>query len=449
MVQRTRLRVGVLLCAVLAACSGPSCSDPAKTYVVYATGSNGGSSAGTSPGAGGSGGSVGGTAPSAGGSVGGTAPGAGGSTAGTSGAGGSVGGVVLDQTGNPVYDLLGSYKDWLSSAGDPTTRLNEDRALADNIVTWQMPHGGFFKRDKSFYSVAWNGSAARSDWLGDDGGEIGTIDNDGTVIELLFLADVYGRSGDSTHRDSARMALDFLLAMQYPSGGFPQVYPARAGGSYSNHVTFNDNAMVRVLLLFDQAAKLVPPLGQDLFTPEQLGRLPGAIAGGIDYIVSSQIVQNGAPTVWCAQHDETTYAPVGARSYELPSKSGSESAGVVAFLMTQPQSPEIATSVQAALFWYDSDAVKVPNTAYVSRPAGSTDDNYNPIQPQPGSTMWYRFYDLASDVGFFSGRLPTDNPPGVGKKYDIMEIEAERRYGYSWGGSWGTRLLDYAASVGY
>jgi PelA/Pel-15E family pectate lyase len=60
--------------------------------------------------------------------------------------------------------------------------------------------------------------------------------------------------------------------------------------------------------------------------------------------------------------------------------------------------------------------------------------------------MWYRFYDVHQNVGFFSGRLP---PAGTGKKYDIMEIEAERRYGYQWGGNYGTNILNYADSVGY
>jgi PelA/Pel-15E family pectate lyase len=63
--------------------------------------------------------------------------------------------------------------------------------------------------------------------------------------------------------------------------------------------------------------------------------------------------------------------------------------------------------------------------------------------------MWCRFYDLDQDVCFFSGRLPTDNPPGTGKQYDIMDIEPERRYGYQWGGSYGATLLSYSDSVGY
>ena len=69
-------------------------------------------------------------------------------------------------------------------------------------------------------------------------------------------------------RDAARKALDFLLTMQYPTGGFPQVYPERPG-TYSNYVTFNDDAMVRVMILLDQAIKQVAPLNMDVFSDAQ------------------------------------------------------------------------------------------------------------------------------------------------------------------------------------
>lgn len=351
--------------------------------------------------------------------------------------------VTLDQAGNPVYGLLDGYTSWLGGS------LAVDETLANNMITWQMPHGGFDKNKVSVYGAPWDGSSSRSGWTGEGGSEIGTIDNGGTTTELMFLADVYARSGNAKYRDSARAAFEWLLTMQYPSGGFPQVYPARAGSSYSNHVTFNDDAMVRALLLLKEAVDGKAPLDGDLFTTDQLARAEAAIANGVEYILNAQIVQAGVRTVWCAQHDPTTFEPHGARSYELPSKSGSESAGVVEFLMTQPQTEQVRAAAQAALAWYASNAVKVEGTRYVSRPSSSTDDNYNPIQPSSGSTMWYRFYDLDQDVGFFSGRLPTDNPPGVGKKYDIMEIEPERRYGYQWGGAYGVPLLEYAASVGY
>jgi len=368
---------------------------------------------------------------------------------GSGGAGGSTAAPILDQTGNPIYNLLSTYKSWLSTAADDAAKLTADKTMADNIITWQMPHGGWYKNDKSVYAAPWNGSAARSGWTGANGVELGTIDNNATVTEMMFLADVYRRSSDTKYRDSARKGMDFLLTMQVASGGFPQVYPARTGTLYSNYVTFNDNAMARVLILLDQTVKQVSPLGGDLFTADELAKLAPAIARAVDFILKAQIAEAGVKTVWCAQQDPVTYVPKGARSYELPSKSGQESVGVITFLMTQPQTADIKAAVEAAVAWYKSDKVKVADTAYVSRPSGSTDDMYDPIQSRPGSTMWYRFYDLDQDVGFFSGRLPSDNPPGVGKQYDIMQIEPERRYGYQWGGSYGTPLFAYTDHVGY
>lgn len=361
----------------------------------------------------------------------------------------------LNQSGNPASSELNTYSVLLSSSGDEAAKLAADKAKADIILTWQTKEGGFYKHITDSkagagtrYSVAWTSGSKSSTWLGVNGEDLGTIDNDATTSELLFLADVYKRSGDTKYRDAARKTLDFLLLMQYASGGFPQVYPARAGTSYSNYVTFNDDAMARVMLVLDQVARKTAPLDSaDLFTAEQYSKLSAAIAKGIDFILKSQIVQNGVKTVWCAQHDPVSHAPKEARSYEWPSKSGKESVGIVGYLMSQPQTPEIKAAVQAALAWFRSSAVQVADTAYVNRPSGNTDDTWNPIQKQTGSVMWYRFYDLDTDTGFFSGRTAAEG--GKGKQYNIMDIEAERRYGYSWGGAYAASLLTYASSVGY
>ncbi|HEY8567740.1 pectate lyase [Microbulbifer sp.] len=348
---------------------------------------------------------------------------------------------MLPQTGNPIYGELDNYKSWKGSS------LAADQTLADNMITWQMPHGGFYKYGVSKYAAPWDGSSARADWTGADGVELGTIDNDATVTELMFLADVYQRSNDSRYRDAARNALEFLLTMQYESGGWPQVYPARTGTTYSNHVTFNDGAMARVLILLDQAQRQEAPLNGDLFSADQRTRIATAIDKGVEFILKAQIEQAGAKTVWCAQHDPVNYEPRQARSYELVSKSGKESMLVTAFLMSQPQTAEVEDAVRAALAWYRSEAVKQVDTAYIKRSSGSSDDTYNPIQDKTGSTMWFRFYDLGQDVGFFSGRSVAEG--GMGKQYDIMAIEPERRYGYEWGGDYGTPLINYADSVGY
>jgi PelA/Pel-15E family pectate lyase len=408
--------------------------------------SPGGATSGGSPATGGTSGA--GSGGSAGLGIGGAA-GAGGAAGGSGGAGGSAGAVILDQTGNFIYGQLDTYKTWLSTASGDAAKLTADRAFADNMLSWQIPNGGFDKGGATRYTARWNGSAPRSAWTGANGVEVGTLDNDATVTEIMFLADVFKRSAATSYRDGARRALDFILTMQYPSGGFPQVHPARANVEYSSYVTFNDDAMARALVLLLQVTRQAAPLDGELFTADQRARAATAVTKGVGYILAAQIVQGGTKTVWCAQHDPTSHVPRGARSYELPSKSGKESVGVVGFLMTQPQTPEIAAAVRAAIAWFKSDAVRKANTAYVSRPSSSTDDNYNPIQSRSGSTMWCRFYDVTEDRCFFSGRLATDNPPGNGKQYDIMAIEPERRYGYEWGGAYGTRLFMYTDSVGY
>lgn len=369
---------------------------------------------------------------------------------------------TLSQDGNPIYAEMGTYKTLLSTSGDDAAKLAADKAKADIIITWQTDEGGFYKHISDSkagagtkYSTAWVSGSKSSSWLGAGGVSLGTIDNDATTSELMFLADVYKRSGDTKYRDAARKTLDFLLTMQYPSGGFPQVYPARADTSYSNYVTFNDDAMARVMLVLDQTAKKVAPLDSaDLFTDAQRAKLDTAIAKGVEFILKAQIVQNGVKTVWCAQHDPVTYAPLGARAYELPSKSGKESVLVTAFLMSRPQTAEVAAAVKGALAWYNSSAVKLANTAYEK--TNSKANKTNPFIAQAGSTTWYRFYELNSDTPIFSGRLPNasdcEKPEPFatcrGKQADIMQIEYERRYGYEWGGSYGTTLFTYAQKAG-
>ncbi|MEN3109806.1 pectate lyase [Uliginosibacterium paludis] len=431
--------ISLLLCAALAACGGGGSSNDSSTPT--ATSSSSSQAASSAPAAGSS--SSASSKPASSASS---------SSVATSSASSAP---VLSQSGNPASGELNTYTVLLSSAGDAAARLAADKAKADIILTWQTREGGFYKHITdskagagTLYSVAWSSGSKSSTWLGENGVDLGTIDNDATTSELFFLADVYKRSGDTKYRDAARRTLDFLLLMQYPSGGFPQVYPARAGTSYSNYVTFNDDAMARVMLVLDQVAKKSAPVDtQDLFTAEQYSKLSAAIAKGIDFILKSQIVQSGVKTVWCAQHDPVTYEAKEARSYEWPSKSGKESVGIVGFLMSQPQTPEVKAAVQAALAWFRSSAVQVADTAYVNRPSGNTDDTWNPIQAKTGSVMWYRFYDLDKDTGFFSGRTAAEG--GKGKQYNIMDIEAERRYGYSWGGAYAATLLSYASSVGY
>ncbi len=327
-----------------------------------------------------------------------------------------------------VSSLLQKFRDISHFA---TGDLSKDTAFALNIVSWQMPHGGFYKDMEKQYAAPWDGVTARSGWKDPSGVELGTFDNDATTSEIRFLTDMYVKTSNPVFKESVRKAVDFILVSQYPSGGWPQVYPKRS--NYSDAVTYNDNAMVQTMLLLDDITQRKHGFDNDILSNQERSKLRTALEKGISYTLKAQIVNNGVPTVWCAQHDPLTYEPLPGRAYELASKSGSESVAITAFLMSLPQTPEIERAAKGALKWFDT--VREDGTKY---------NRQGPVyfEPDAGSVIWYRFYNVNEDVPFYADR--------DGKKYmNILEISEERRHGYSWAGSYARNLLKLASEQGY
>ncbi|MCW3794147.1 pectate lyase [Paenibacillus sp. LS1] len=330
--------------------------------------------------------------------------------------------------GADVSSLLQKFRDVSHFA---TGDLVKDTAYALNIVSWQMPHGGFYKDMEEQYAVPWDGVTARSGWKDPNGIELGTFDNDATTSEIRFLADMYEKTGNLAFKNSVRKAVDFILVSQYPSGGWPQVYPKRS--NYSDAVTYNDNAMVQTMVLLDDMVERRSGFNNDILTTNDRSKLKKALDKGIDYTLKAQIINDGLPTVWGAQHDPVTYAPVPGRAYELASKSGSESVAITAFLMSRPQTPEIEQAAKGALRWFD-----------MVRENGTKYNRQGPVyfEPDAGSVIWYRFYNVDEDVPFYADR--------DGMKYmNILDISEERRHGYSWAGSYARNLLKLASEQGY
>ncbi|PJN58755.1 hypothetical protein PAEAM_34060 [Paenibacillus sp. GM1FR] len=281
------------------------------------------------------------------------------------------------------------------------------------------------------YTAPWDGVTARSGWKDPNGIELGTFDNDATTSEIRFLADMYEKTGTLAFKNSVRKAVDFILISQYPSGGWPQVYPKRS--NYSDSVTYNDNAMVQTMVLLDDMVERRSGFNNDILTTNDRSKLKKALDKGIDYTLKAQIINDVQPTVWGAQHDPVTYAPVPGRAYELASKSGSESVAITAFLMSRPQTPEIEQAAKGALRWFDT--VRENGTKY---------NRQGPMyfEPDAGSVIWYRFYNVDEDVPFYADR--------DGLKYmNILDISEERRHGYSWAGSYARNLLKLASDQGY
>ena len=298
---------------------------------------------------------------------------------------------------------------------------------AYNMTTWQIGNGGFYKAMADKYKSAYSGGQ-KSEWRAKDGGDLGTIDNNATIQEMRLLAVRYKETTNGNYKaafkTSFNKAVNFLLTMQRSKGGLPQVWPKR--GNYSDQITLNDNAMIRAMVTMMDIANKTSPFDSDIIDDATRAKMQGAMDKAIDYLLKAQIVNNGNLTVWCAQHDTNSLAPVGARAYELPSKSGNESMGVVWFLMNWPEQTEaIQKAVKGAIAWYKKNKLK--DKAF-SKTAGVVD--------KAGSSLWFRFYEVNSDDYFFCDRDGAST-----KTQDFMKISEERRTGYQWAGDYGSAIL--------
>lgn len=321
-----------------------------------------------------------------------------------------------------------SYKELTTAASG----MDLDK-YAYNMTTWQISNGGFFKAMADKYKNPYS-SGEKSSWRSKAGGDLGTIDNDATVQEMRLLAVRYKETTNSTYKaafkTSFNKAVNFLLTMQRSSGGLPQVWPKR--GNYSDHITLNDNAMIRAMVTMMDIANGSSPFDSDIIDNATRSKMQGAMDKAINYLLKAQIVNNGNLTVWCAQHDTANYAPRPARAYELESKSGSESAGVVWFLMNWPeQTPEIQKAIKGAIAWYKK--TKVTGKKFDKKQGAIVNSN--------GSSMWYRFYEVNNDNYFFCDREGAST-----KTNDLSKISEERRTGYQWAGDYGSALLSAEAA---
>jgi PelA/Pel-15E family pectate lyase len=274
-------------------------------------------------------------------------------------------------------------------------RTPEATAIAGRVLSWQRTDGGWPKDMDMARGADRPDSPARSD---------STIDNGATVTQIRLLDRVYSATGNARFRDAARRGLDYLFAAQYSGGGWPQFFPLRS--DYSRHITFNDDAMTNVLRLMEDVKST-----RALSFVDDDRRLQAGLA--IDLatalILRAQVRMSGRLTAWCAQHDAVTLEPRPARSYEHASLSGRESVEIVRFLMRRPSRPDIVEAIDAAVDWL----------RHVRRPDGT----------------WARFYEIGTNRPIFSGR------DGI-VRYDISEIESERRTGYAWIGTWPARLIE-------
>jgi PelA/Pel-15E family pectate lyase len=294
----------------------------------------------------------------------------------------------------------------------------ESKTVAENILLYQRNVGGWPKNIPMHKPLS---DAEKADLLRKKDTLDAILDNDATTTEMRFLARMYNSTGTEKYKTAFKKGLKYLLDAQYDNGGWPMFYPLRQG--YYTHINFNDNCITNIMEVLKDIYNKVP-LYSFIADDETVARSKKTFDKGLECILKTQIIVSGKPTVWCAQHDEFTFLPAKARSYELPSFSGGESTGIIKLLMELPNpSPDIIKSVQGAMEWLDKHRIK--NTRWESfiNKEGRRDRRI--ISDPKAGDMWARFYDLETQLPFVCDR------DGI-KKKTIEEIGYERRTGYSW-----------------
>ena len=293
--------------------------------------------------------------------------------------------------------------------------------IADQLLLYQHDNGGW---EKNIDMAAPLSDQERSDLQARKKENLGhtTIDNDATYTQMRYLARVYTATRQERFRSAFQSGLNFILEAQYPNGGWPQFYPLRDG--YWSHITYNDDAMIGVMETLRSIVRRESDYTFVSDADRERARL--AIEKGVQCILKTQVRVDGKLTAWCAQHDEKTLLPAKARAYEHPSLSGSESVGIVQFLQgIEHPSPEITTAIQSAIAWFD--AVKLTGIRVERKAAPGTSRGYDFVVVQDANAppLWARFYEIGTNRPIFSGRDSV-------VKYQLSEIEYERRTGYRW-----------------
>lgn len=295
--------------------------------------------------------------------------------------------------------------------------------VADTILSFQTPAGGWGKnadragppRRPGEHWVP-GASARKAVWH-----YVGTIDNGATTIEMRFLARVQAQSHSHGKGEACRAAfikgLGYLLAAQYPNGGFPQVYPLQGG--YHDAITLNDDAMVKVVELLLEAGG---GQGDYAFVPAALaGQARAAAASGVALLVAAQQGAGAQRSGWGQQHDALSLALAGARNFEPAALASGESANVLLLLMGLPDpSPEVRQAVHAGVAWLRAAALRDLAWQATTPEAGRR------LVPAPGAgEIWARYYDAYSLKPVFGDRDRSIRD-------DVNELSVERRNGYAW-----------------
>ena len=318
--------------------------------------------------------------------------------------------------------------------GQPSYAPTQVREIAANILLFQRANGGWPKDyDMTAILTEEQKAAVRATHNLSDT----SFDNGNLHSQVAYLARAYTEAGDPSWREACLRGFDFILAAQYPNGGFPQRHPNPK--DFHAHITFNDYVMIGALNLLQDAAEGRPHFAW--LDAARRTRAHEAVQRAVDCILKCQIRVAGKLTGWCQQHDEKTFEARPARGFELASICPQDSTHIVRFLMRlDPPGDEIVRATDAAVAWMQQvklsgvrvKRVKAPPTRFEKH-----DANFDlvVVSDPDAPPVWARHYEIGTNRPIFADYDAV-------KRYALAEISRERRTGTAWYGDWPQSLIE-------
>ncbi|PHN05918.1 pectate lyase [Flavilitoribacter nigricans] len=309
------------------------------------------------------------------------------------------------------------WQDEISKKPYSWYRSEEGLQMAENILSWQDEGTGWPLM--STVREPFTGDLSR---VGPWGKRAALVK--ATVNELRFLARAYAAVEDERYRTALLGGLDFILNAQQETGGWPKSVSQKTG--YYRYATYNDDVIPDLMTFLGEVLTAADfrTIGE-----EKMQAVKTAYASGLEFILNSQIRVEGKRTAWAQQYDPVSLEPRPARAFEPVAISGGESAAVLHFLMSiRKPAPEVEAAIEAGVAWYRQ--VQIDGLEVIR-----TEDDLRVKANSAAGPHWARFYEIGTNKPIFAGR------DGV-IRYQVGEIEAERRRGYAWYNTSGTKVLE-------
>jgi PelA/Pel-15E family pectate lyase len=322
----------------------------------------------------------------------------------------------------------------VAQPNQPSYQPTQVREIVDNILLFQRDNGGW---PKDYDMTAVLTDDQRQQVLATRSKQDTSFDNGNIHSQVEYLAKAIAQHPDPVWQSACQRGFDFMLGAQYPNGGYPQRFPDPRG--YPAHITFNDGVMIGVLNVLHSAAEGASHY--EWLDKERREKAREAVDRGIGCILQCQIRVQDELTGWCQQHDETTFEPRPARTFELASLCPQDTTEIVYFLMRQPSpSADLIQAVDSAVKWLKAvqidgfrvEKVTAPQESY---PGYDSDTDVVVIADSDARPLWARHYEIGTNHPIFAGRDAV-------KRYALAEIERERRAGTAWYGHWPEKLIN-------